>query len=71
MPKPLSKPAASVRKSAKPQGLVLQILEAQHAVLLTLEAAALDGDISELNNRVRSLLDQAWSQSSFSLRVTK
>jgi len=67
----LSKPEPSVRKPVPAADLMLQILELQHAVLLRLDALAPDGDISELNNSVRSLLDQAWSQSALSLRVTK
>ena len=63
---------SSVRKPVSSASLVLQILELQHAVLLRYEDAVHDGDISELNNAVRSLLDQAWEQSpSFSRRVTK
>jgi len=59
---------SSVRKPVSSDTLVLQVLEAQHAILLKLENDSPDGDISELNNTVRSLLDRAWSGSSLSLR---
>ncbi len=67
----INKPVApSVRKSVQAGEMVLRILELQHAVLLHLENEHPSMGLEELNNGVRSLLDQAWKQSSFSLRVT-
>jgi len=45
--------------------MLLEVLELMHAVLLHVEDLSPDGDISELNNAVRSRLDEMRELSSF------
>jgi len=58
MSRSLSKPVeSSVRKPLKTSDLMLEVLELMHAVLLHVEEQSPDGDISALNNDVRSRLE--------------
>ncbi len=50
--------SSAVRKPTKSTDLTLEVLELLHAVCLHVEAASPDGDISELNNAVRSRLSE-------------
>ena len=61
---PKAKKALAVgRKPETLKKIVGRILEAQHAVLLSVveKCGAAEGELGEMNNEVRSMLDRYWS----------